>query len=66
MMNLALPRAAERLVADWARQHRTDTGAREQSLVEHVLVELADPRSDHGELLDDLCQRRWTVGTVAS
>lgn len=58
--------AAEALVADWAEGHVTLAGDRERSVVEYALRQLADPRSDHGELLDDLCQRRWTVGLVAS
>lgn len=58
--------AAEQLVAEWAQDHVTLAGDRERSVVEYALRERADPRSDHDGLLDDLCQRRWTVGTVAS
>lgn len=54
--------AAERLVTEWADRHRNLTGAR--LLIVDVLRQLADPGSDYGELLDDLCQRRWIVGQV--
>ncbi|MGH4010311.1 MAG: hypothetical protein ACRDTH_19490 [Pseudonocardiaceae bacterium] len=58
--------SAERLVTEWAGQHHHVTGAYELALAGHVLRQLADPRSEYGPLLDDLCQRRWTVGRVAS
>lgn len=61
-----LEHAAEALVSEWAEGHVTLAGERERSVVEYALRALADPRSDHGELLDDIAQRRWTVGMVAS
>lgn len=62
---IGLEHAAERLVAEWAEGHVTLVGDRERSVVEYALRQLADPRSDHGELLDDICQRRWTVGVAS-
>ena len=43
---------AERIAGEWATTHGTLTGAREASLVEHVLTELG------ATSLDDL-YRRW-------
>lgn len=63
---MTIPLAAERLAAQWASRQGTLTGAREQSLTEHVLTQLADPRSDYGELLNELCRRRWRGAGVAS
>ncbi|MGH3882883.1 MAG: hypothetical protein ACRDRC_05700 [Pseudonocardiaceae bacterium] len=61
-----IPESAERLVTEWADRNRTLACTREVALVGYVLGQLADPRTDYGPLLDDLCQRRWTVGRVAS
>lgn len=61
-MTTHLELAAEQLAAEWAHANHTTAGPRETSLATHVLTALADPRSDHADLLDDLTQRRWVVG----
>lgn len=57
--------AAERLTEQWAAERETKPEPAELDLARYVLRELADPTSDHGALLEDLCQRRWTVGVVS-
>ena len=57
---------AERLVAEWAGKHHNLTGAYERALADFVLTKLADPRSGYDAVLEEICQRRWFVGQVAS
>lgn len=59
-----ISRFAEQLTADWARRHHTTIEAREEVLAEHILRQLADPESDYGGLLDELCRSRWTADQV--
>jgi hypothetical protein len=61
-MNLTA--AAERLAAEWGYRNHTPVWSREQSAAEYVLRQLADPESDYGLLLDELCRRRWTAEQV--
>ena len=52
---------AERLTIEWAAERLdTTTTAFERDLARWILLQLADPTSDYGELLDDLCRARWT------
>jgi len=53
---------AERLATEWAAE-RLDTTptAFEGDLARWILLQLADPTSDYGELLDDLCRTRRTA-----
>jgi hypothetical protein len=60
-----IPIAAELLATEWSERNRTLTGPRERALVEHVLTQLADPESDYGGLLDELCRTRWTTAATA-
>lgn len=60
-----LERAAEQLVGEWAAWRETRPEPAERDLARFILREIADPRSDHDGLLDDLTQRRWTVGVIA-
>jgi hypothetical protein len=53
--------AAERLASEWAARYETVAEPAEVSLAEHVLRELADPLSDHGDLLEEICRQRWTT-----
>lgn len=62
----SLQLAAEALVEQWGAERGTEPTPAERDLSGFILRELADPRSDHDGLLEDLTQRRWTVGTVAS
>ena len=53
---------AERLTAEWASE-RGWAGivtASERDLAAWILTQLADPTSDCGEMLDELCRARWT------
>jgi len=52
---------AERLTTEWAVKRITVTTASERDLARWILLQLADPTSDYGELLDDLCRTRWTA-----
>ncbi|MGH3825964.1 MAG: hypothetical protein ACRDQX_02125 [Pseudonocardiaceae bacterium] len=61
-----LPESAERLTHDWTERHHTLAGLRDQLIIQFALTQLADPESDYGELLDELCRRRWTAEQVAS
>lgn len=65
MSETGLALAADQLVAEWSEGHITLAGQRERSLVEYALRQLADPRSDHGGLLDDICCRRATAGVAS-
>jgi len=51
---------AERLIIEWAAERGATTAAVERDLAHWILLQLADPTSDCGELLDDLCRARWT------
>jgi len=51
---------AARLAAEWAAERLTLTTASERDLAAWILTQLADPTSDYGEMLDELCQSRWT------
>ena len=51
---------AERLTTEWAVERIKVTTASERDLARWILLQLADPTSDYGELLDELCQSRWT------
>jgi len=52
---------AERLTTEWAAERgATTTTWYERDLARWILTQLADPTSDYGEMLDELCQSRWT------
>ena len=51
---------ADRLIAEWASARSTVLAVRDVDLARWILLQLADPTSDYGELLDDLCRARWT------
>ena len=51
---------AERLTTEWAVERIKVTTASERDLARWILLQLADPTSDYGELLDDLHRARWT------
>ena len=53
---------AERLAAEWAVETGyARTTSSERDLAAWILTRLADPTSDCGDLLDDLCRERWTT-----
>jgi len=52
---------AERLTTEWAVERIRVTTASERDLARWILLQLADPTSAHGELLDELCRARWTA-----
>lgn len=61
---MTLPEGAERLTTEWVdytERNHLPVGDREL-LVHYVLAQLADPRSDHGNLLHELCHCRWMTG----
>jgi len=51
---------AERLTTEWAAERGATITAYERDLARWILLQLADPTSDYGEMLDELCQSRWT------
>ena len=53
---------ADRLTTEWASERGWDgiVTSSERDLVRWILAQLADPTSEHGDLLDDLCRARWT------
>ncbi len=51
---------AERLTTEWAAERLDTPTAYERDLARWILLQLADPTSDYGEMLDELCQARWT------
>lgn len=61
---MTLAEYADQLTTEWALQHHTVSGPREQSVGEYVLSQLAQPGSDYAGLLEEICRQRW-IGAVA-
>jgi hypothetical protein len=53
--------AAEQLAGEWAAHRDTVPEPAERDLARHIVRALADPLSDHSEVLDEICRARWTA-----
>lgn len=55
-----LERTAEQLLGEWAAHRDTVPEPAERDLARFIVHSLADPSSQHGELLDEIFRWQWT------